>query len=97
MPTDRRAITVQGVVQGVGFRPFVYDLATRLGLTGFVRNDSGNVRIEAEGSPDALDELLNRLTNHPPPLPPNRWQVAQCFVNTGMPRTGSPFKVSTSA
>ena len=46
---DRRAIAVSGIVQGVGFRPFVYDLATRLGLNGFVRNQTGGVLIEVEG------------------------------------------------
>ena len=46
---DRRAIAVSGIVQGVGFRPFVYDLATRLGLNGFVRNETGGVLIEVEG------------------------------------------------
>jgi hydrogenase maturation protein HypF len=65
---ERRAITVQGVVQGVGFRPFVYGLATRLHLSGFVRNDAGALHIEIEGPPVALDEFLGTLTRRPPPL-----------------------------
>ena len=65
---DRRAIAVSGIVQGVGFRPFVYDLATRLGLNGFVRNETGGVLIEVEGESDSLDRFLGELTSSPPPL-----------------------------
>jgi hydrogenase maturation protein HypF len=65
---ERRAITVEGVVQGVGFRPFVYGLATRLGLCGFVRNRTGGVCIEVEGEPDTLDRFLDELVHRPPPL-----------------------------
>jgi hydrogenase maturation protein HypF len=45
----REAIAVRGVVQGVGFRPFVYRLATEEGLAGFIGNDTGGVTIEIEG------------------------------------------------
>ena len=65
---DRRAIAVSGIVQGVGFRPFVYDLATRLGLNGFVRNETGRVLIEVEGESDSLDRFFGELTSRPPPL-----------------------------
>lgn len=65
---ERRAIAVQGVVQGVGFRPFVYTLATRLALRGFVRNRSGGVWIEVEGDTPALDHFLHELADRPPPL-----------------------------
>ena len=65
---DRRAIAVTGIVQGVGFRPFVHDLANRLGLIGFVRNQSGSVLIEVEGEPDSLDRFVGELTASPPPL-----------------------------
>jgi hydrogenase maturation protein HypF len=65
---DRRSIAVRGVVQGVGFRPFVHDLANRLGLGGFVRNRAGGVLIELEGEPGSLDRFLDELTNRPPPL-----------------------------
>ncbi len=57
----RRAIDVSGIVQGVGFRPFVYDLATRLGLNGFVRNRTGGVLIEVEGEAHSLDRFLAEL------------------------------------
>lgn len=65
---ERRAIVVRGVVQGVGFRPFVYGLATRHALAGFVRNRSGSVWIEVEGDSLALDRFLQELTERPPPL-----------------------------
>lgn len=64
----RRAIDVSGIVQGVGFRPFIYDLATRLGLNGFVRNQTGGVLIEVEGEADSLDRFLAELKSKPPPL-----------------------------
>lgn len=65
---ERRAIAVRGTVQGVGFRPFVYGLATGLNLGGFVTNNSSGVQIEVEGEPKLLDEFLSRLTISPPPL-----------------------------
>ena len=45
----RLNLKIQGLVQGVGFRPFVYQLATELGLTGWVKNTSAGVLIEVEG------------------------------------------------
>jgi len=70
VPSDRlrRRLTVAGVVQGVGFRPFVHGLATDLGLTGIVGNDSGSVFIEVEGDPAAVEEFQLRLRNDAPPL-----------------------------
>lgn len=59
---------VDGIVQGVGFRPFVYGLAAGLGLSGWVRNDSRGVDIEAEGKPAALDEFRRALREDAPPL-----------------------------
>lgn len=63
---DRRAIAVSGLVQGVGFRPFVYGLAAKLGLHGFVRNQTDGVLIEVEGEPDDLDRFLEELTRAQP-------------------------------
>ncbi|QDV35376.1 carbamoyltransferase HypF [Tautonia plasticadhaerens] len=63
---DRRAIEIIGIVQGVGFRPFVHELATGLGLSGFVKNRAGGVRIEVEGDPRSLDRFLAELTSRPP-------------------------------
>ena len=59
---------VEGVVQGVGFRPFVYRLASELALDGWVLNDARGVLVEAEGDPGALDSLLTRLSSEAPPL-----------------------------
>ncbi len=61
-------ITITGVVQGVGFRPFVYNLARRLDLRGWVLNHSGGVDIEAEGAPDDLDAFVAALEDEAPPL-----------------------------
>jgi hydrogenase maturation protein HypF len=65
---QRRAITLTGVVQGVGLRPFVFGEAERLGLRGFVKNRVGGVLIEAEGEPPAIDALVEALKSRPPPL-----------------------------
>jgi hydrogenase maturation protein HypF len=64
---ERRHLRVTGVVQGVGFRPFVYRLARSLELGGFVGNDSGGVFIEVEGTPDRLDGFVERLGADAPP------------------------------
>jgi hydrogenase maturation protein HypF len=63
-----KQISVRGVVQGVGFRPFVYRLAHDFRLTGWVLNHSGGVEIEVEGSPAALDAFIHNLTAQAPPL-----------------------------
>lgn len=65
--SQRLAIAVKGVVQGVGFRPFVYQLARRYGLTGWVSNTSGEVRIEVEGLPDAVQAFRRSLEAEAPP------------------------------
>jgi hydrogenase maturation protein HypF len=67
-PVRRKHILVRGVVQGVGFRPFVYKVATSLGLVGFVFNSSSGVTIEIEGGGSALDEFLQTLKDDPPKL-----------------------------
>ena len=64
----RRRICVHGVVQGVGFRPFVYTSAAAAGLSGSVRNDSAGAVIEVEGEPADIDGFLDRLRGEPPPL-----------------------------
>ncbi|MEU6414770.1 carbamoyltransferase HypF [Microbispora sp. NPDC046933] len=62
------AVRVEGIVQGVGFRPFVYGLATRLGLAGLVGNDERGVFIEVEGGSALVERFLAALTGDPPPL-----------------------------
>jgi hydrogenase maturation protein HypF len=64
----RRLIRIRGVVQGVGFRPFVYNLARSLGLAGYVLNSSAGVVAEAEGLPDTLDRFVASLRKEAPPL-----------------------------
>ena len=64
----RKAISVRGVVQGVGFRPFVYRLAHEHGLTGWVLNHSGGVEIEVEGPAAALASFVRDLEKKAPPL-----------------------------
>jgi hydrogenase maturation protein HypF len=66
--TQRLRISVEGIVQGVGFRPFVYGIATKSGLGGFVLNHSGGVSIEVEGEKVALEEFVKTLRDNPPPL-----------------------------
>lgn len=64
----RYRFRVTGVVQGVGFRPFVHRTATELGLAGFVGNDSSAVFVEVQGRSAAVDEFAHRLRTEPPPL-----------------------------
>jgi hydrogenase maturation protein HypF len=64
----RRRLRIGGTVQGVGFRPFVYALASRLGLGGFVLNDSRGVVIEVEGDHADVDVFTQTLLDEPPPL-----------------------------
>ncbi len=59
---------VDGTVQGVGYRPFVYRLADELGISGWVLNDERGVLVEAEGAPDAVEAFVERLRSDAPPL-----------------------------
>lgn len=63
---QRQRIIVKGAVQGVGFRPFVYRLARRLGMTGLVWNSSGGVVIEAQGSGESLKAFVSSLRDEKP-------------------------------
>ncbi len=65
--TRRVKVQLDGVVQGVGFRPYVYRLATSLGLTGWVANDVRGVCIETEGPSPGLEAFLRRLPAEIPP------------------------------
>ncbi|MEO5567898.1 MAG: Sua5/YciO/YrdC/YwlC family protein, partial [Gemmatimonadaceae bacterium] len=65
---QRRLISIEGVVQGVGFRPYVHRLAAAGALRGFVRNDAGGVLIDVEGDEDRVDEFCRQLTQAPPTL-----------------------------
>ncbi|HET9708518.1 MAG TPA: carbamoyltransferase HypF [Gemmatimonadales bacterium] len=69
MPVATAArLRVSGVVQGVGFRPFVHRLAARCGLAGWVRNTAGEVQIEIEGPAEAIAEFRQTLEREAPPL-----------------------------
>jgi hydrogenase maturation protein HypF len=84
---------VTGTVQGVGFRPFVYSLATRLGLSGFVGNDSEGVFAEVEGSPAAVAEFLVAVERDAPPLA----RIGQVVCTNMQPNDGPGFTIAPSA
>jgi hydrogenase maturation protein HypF len=76
---ERRRVMVQGAVQGVGFRPFVFRLATELNLGGWVENSPQGVEIEVEANPSLLDVFLTRLQGElpaPGSIQHLDWQVA---------------------
>jgi hydrogenase maturation protein HypF len=90
----RQRFTVVGVVQGVGFRPFVHRIATELGLAGFVGNDSGAVFIEVQGPVVRIDEFGRRLRTETPPLARiNTISIADVEANT---RDGNGFRIVDS-
>lgn len=67
-PSSAYRILINGIVQGVGFRPFIYGLATRYALEGWVRNTSGGVEIEISGPADRLEEFVVSIKAETPPL-----------------------------
>lgn len=64
----RAALDIAGIVQGVGFRPYVYNLAGKLGLSGWVQNTSQGVLIEIEGEENFLEKFISTLRMEGPPL-----------------------------
>lgn len=64
----RSQILVRGIVQGVGFRPFIYSHASRLALRGRVLNNTSGVLIEVEGNHSAIEQFITDITSNPPPL-----------------------------
>lgn len=90
--TARCAITATGIVQGVGFRPFVHGLASDLGLGGFVRNWAGGASIEVEGDPAALDRFVATLrANRVPHARVDDLRAVPCA-----PRGDRQFRIVTS-
>lgn len=76
---ERWAVQARGLVQGVGFRPFVYRLATELGLAGWVRNDLLGAAIEVEGRVEALATFAQRLRAElPAPGYIDHWRQESC-------------------
>jgi hydrogenase maturation protein HypF len=88
----RSQLRVEGIVQGVGFRPFVHGLATRLGLAGLVGNDAHGVFVEVEGSAVAVEAFRAGLEREAPPL-----AVIERVTAVPMPATGvSGFEIVAS-
>jgi hydrogenase maturation protein HypF len=88
----RKHILVRGVVQGVGFRPLVYKVATSLGLSGYVFNSSSGVTIEIEGRGSALDEFLRTLQDDPPKLA----EIKEIIVSDVEVQGGTGFSILNS-
>ncbi|MDH4158384.1 MAG: acylphosphatase, partial [candidate division Zixibacteria bacterium] len=84
---QRLLINVNGVVQGVGFRPFVYRLATATQLVGFVSNNSTGVVIEIEGPSDVLAKFRRDLIEQLPPLA----RIDDCQVQEILPAGDTGF------
>jgi hydrogenase maturation protein HypF len=79
--STRVRIRVDGIVQGVGFRPYVHRLATAAGLTGHVGNDAHGVVIEVQGPAAVVDTFVDALSRDAPPLA----QVDEVRVESGLP------------
>ena len=89
MTNRRKHIQVRGIVQGVGFRPFVYKLANGLGLTGYVFNSSSGVTIEVEGGGSELESFLRTLKEDPPALA----EITQITVSEIAVQGGTGFSI----
>ena len=88
----RARVQVHGLVQGVGFRPFVHALAHRLGLSGHVVNTADGVLVEVEGTAAAVDAFLDQVRHHPPAL-----AVVESVTSQRIPaRGGSDFEIRDS-
>jgi hydrogenase maturation protein HypF len=95
MAAPRKAVrlALRGVVQGVGFRPFVYGLASREGVAGWVRNTSAGVDIHVEGAVAAVDAFVAALPREAPP----RAFIAQLDVEPAVPEAAEAFVILGSA
>ncbi len=91
-PSERLRLRVDGTVQGVGFRPFVYRLADELELGGWVRNDERGVELEVEGASEALQAFLLRLSADAPALA----SVERVFSEPRSPRGERAFRILAS-
>lgn len=90
---EARHWIVGGLVQAVGFRPFVHRIATRHDLRGWVRNRAGNVEIFAEGAPASLDRFADALLAQAPPLA----RPVLCEVRGAEPANAGMFEIRDSA
>ena len=89
----RERYEVRGVVQGVGFRPFVYRLALEEGLAGSIGNDTGGVTIEIEGPAERVEAFRRRLQAEAPPLS----RIDSIVVREAPPRRETEFRINASA
>jgi hydrogenase maturation protein HypF len=85
-------ISVRGVVQGVGFRPFVYQLAVRHNLRGWVRNTSEDVKIEVEGEAKDIERFINGLREKAPP----QAYIEDVKITAGAPENYAKFEIRES-
>ena len=85
-------VEIKGIVQGVGFRPFVYQIARRYGLTGWVANTASGVDIHLEGSPLEISEFLTSLEAHAPPLA----KITGISKNPAQPQGFTDFTIAPS-
>ncbi|MGD9116255.1 MAG: carbamoyltransferase HypF [Dehalococcoidia bacterium] len=85
-------INVRGVVQGVGFRPFIYRLASKHELKGRVRNTSGSVEIEAEGDEARLNRFIDEIETKAPPMA----RIESVAVGFASPKGYSDFSIAGS-
>ncbi len=92
LAVERLRLRVRGVVQGVGFRPFVHRLAHRYGLSGFVLNDADGVVVEVEGDPGTLTIFVAAIAAEAPPLA----RVAGIDTTACPPRFDSGFAIVLS-
>lgn len=90
---QRIRIEIEGIVQGVGFRPFIFRLAARHQITGWVRNTPGGVLIESEGTESILDEFLRNISLELPPLA-SITSIKSCKIN---PEHSDDFVILASA
>ncbi|HEY0632123.1 MAG TPA: acylphosphatase, partial [Thermoleophilaceae bacterium] len=91
--TSAARVRVEGTVQGVGFRPYVYRLAHELELAGYVLNDERGVLVEVEGEPGAVARFVERLPAEAPPLA----RVEQLLAEEVEPRGSTAFAIAASA
>ncbi|MGB8031828.1 MAG: carbamoyltransferase HypF [Terracidiphilus sp.] len=88
----REVVNVRGVVQGVGFRPFVYRLAAEEGLAGFIGNDTSGVTIEIEGPAEKVENFRRRLQAEAPPLS----RIDSVIAQSVPPKQDKNFRIVTS-
>jgi len=88
----RRRITVTGIVQGVGFRPFIHRLAQKHNIAGTVHNFTGGVVVEAEGNPDDVTAFVEDLPKEKPPIA----RIEDISTSELAPTGDSQFVITTS-